>query len=368
VRHLNVKLPAHPVKTGQARLGFPARKSDLAMYPLLPAPPSVGTGAGRQGLRLKGGVCGARSGQSKGGTAMTRLYRLTNLSITVVLSLFIFSCAQLGLQSKKEAPEPSTLPECQKNYKAEGIWPINRVYKTWVKYSPLDYKKGFDTAVMAVKTSGYTTISTDRDSGTINAEIISQQEDRKAYPIEIKLVKEQSSVTIQLSSSSAGGDSGKECFCRFYSEFEKSMKRSQPAPVAKQAAPPPKKSVEPVKDSPPPSPPPAAETPRASSPPTSPPTTLPKTQVAWAMVNLREGPGMKYNVVGKVKKGTTLAILEEKEGWYHVRLESGKEAWISKATTSNGAKVQPAPGPSPSSSSSKTPSPGDQSSKSKSPM
>ncbi len=299
---------------------------------------------------------------------MTKLYRLNNLSIIIMLSLFVFSCAQLGLQSKKETPEPSTLPECEKNYTKQGIWPFSRVYKTWVKYSPLDYKKGFDTAVMAVKTSGYKAISSDRDSGTINAEIISQQEDRKTYPVEIKLVKEQSSVTVQLSSSSASGDSGKECFCRFYSEFEKSMKRSQPAPVAKQAAPPPKKSVEPVKDSPPASPPPAAETPRASSQPAPPAKTLAKTQVAWAMVNLREGPGMNYDVVGKVKKGTSLAILEEKEGWYHVRLESGKDAWISKATTSDGAKAQPASGPPPSSSSGKTTSPGDQSSKPKSPM
>src|SRR5512136_2372678 len=144
---------------------------------------------------------------------MTRHYRLNNLSIIIMLSLFIFSCSQLGIQSKKETPEPSTLPECEKNYTKQGIWPFNRVYKTWVKYSPLDYKKGFDTAVTAVKTSGYTTISTDRDSGTINAEIVSQQEGRKTYPVEIKLVKEQSSVTVHLSSSSASGDSGRECFC-----------------------------------------------------------------------------------------------------------------------------------------------------------
>jgi hypothetical protein len=299
---------------------------------------------------------------------MTRLYRLNNLSIIVMLSLFIFSCSQLGIQSKKETPEPSTLPECEKNYTKQGIWPFNRVYKTWVKYSPLDYKKGFDTAVTAVKTSGYTTISTDRDSGTINAEIISQQEDRKTYPVEIKLVKEQSSVTVHLSSSSASGDSGRECFCTFYNEFEKSMKRSHPAPVAKLASPPPKKSVEPGKDSSPPSPPPAVETPRTSSPPAPPARTLPKTQVAWAMVNLREGPGMKYDVVGKVKKGTSLAILEEKEGWYHVRLEGGKEAWISKTATSEGARVQPASGSSPSPPSTKTPSPEAQSAKPKSPM
>jgi hypothetical protein len=274
-----------------------------------------------------------------------------------MLSLFIFSCSQLGIQSKKEAPEPSTIPECKKNYAKEGIWPFNPVYKTWVKYSSLDYKKGFDTAVIAVKSSGYKTISTDRDSGTINAEITSQEVDGKTYPVEIKLVKEQRSVTVHLSSSSASGDAGKECFCSFYNEFEKSMKSSHPASVATQA-----------------SPPPVVETPKTSSPPAPSPKTLPKTRVAQATANLREGPGTKHKVVGKVTKGTPLAILEEKEGWYHVRMESGKEAWISKTATSEGAKAHPTSGSSPSRASSPsppsspTPSTTVQSPKPKSPM
>jgi len=273
---------------------------------------------------------------------MIRLYRLNNLCIIIMLSFLTFSCSQLGIQSKKQTPEPSTLPECEKNFTKEGIWPINQVYKTWVKYSPLDYKKGFDTAVMAVKTSGYRTISAERESGIISAEIISVIEDRKPYPVEIKLVKEKSSITVHLSSPSATDDSGKECFCSFYNEFEKLMKRPHPAPVAKQASPPAKKSVGPEKDSSPPPPPP----PRMA---------LPQTEVVWKLVNLREGPGMKYKVVGKVTKGTSLTILEEKEGWYHVRTESGKEAWISKTTTSEGGKAHPSSGSSPSRASSPSP-------------
>jgi hypothetical protein len=322
-------------------------------------------------------ICGTTNCRIKGGMAMSRLYRLNNLSIIIMLSLFIFSCSQLGIQSKKEQPEPSTIPECKKNYTREGIWPFNRVYKTWVKYSPLDYKKGFDTAVMAVKTSGYKTISTDRDSGTIHAEIISQKEDLKTYPVEIKLVKEKSSLTVHLSSSSASGDSGKECFCTFYNEFEKSMKRSHPAPAAKQASPPSKKPLEkPIeakKSEPPPSPPPV-ETPIVSSPASPLPEALPQTEVVWKLVNLREGPGTKYKVVGKVAKGTSLTILEEKEGWYHVRTESGKEAWISRTATSEGVKAHPPSGSSPSRASSpsppssSTPSTAAQSPKPKSPM
>jgi len=300
---------------------------------------------------------------------MVSFYRLKNFSLMMLLGCFILSCSQLGIQSKKDTPEPSSLPECEKNYEKEGIWPFGRVYKTWVKYSPLDYGKGFDSAVMAVKTSGYKTISADRDSGTIKAEMISQKEDLKTYPVEIKLVKEESSVIVYLRSSSSSDETGKACFCNFYHQFEKSMKRSQSAQAGKQPSPPPKKSAEPGKGSSPPSPSPVAENPRASSAAlTPPPDILPQTEVEWKLVNLREGPGMKYKVVGKVTKGTSLTVLEEKTGWCHVRLESGTEAWIIKTATSAGAKGGPASGPSPSPASSKTRSSGAQPAAPRSPM
>ncbi len=309
---------------------------------------------------------------------MGRLYRSSNLIMILFVSLFIFSCSQLGIQSKQETEEPGPVPECKKNYTKEGIWPFDRVYKTWVKYDRLDYRKGFDAAMMTVKTGGYRTISTDRDSGTINAEIISVMEDYKTYPIEINLVKEKNSLTVHLSSASASGEEGKERLCSFYTEFEKSLKRSQPSLVVKPAPLPPKKSpdkpVEPDKDSSPPPPAPAVETPKTSAPPAPPERTLPKTRVVWAVVNLREGPGMNYKVVDKVTKGTSLSILEEKGGWLHVRLESGKEAWISKTATSEGVRAQPVSETSPPSTSSpsppplSTPSPAAQSQTPKSPM
>jgi hypothetical protein len=259
-----------------------------------------------------------------------------------VSSLFISACAQLGLQSKKETAQPTSIPECKKNYTKEGIWPFNRVYKTWVKYDPLDSKKGFDAATTAVKTRGYRMIATDRDSGTITTEMRAQ--DQKTYPVDIKLVKQKTALTVYLSSKSASGDSGQECFCSFYQEFEKSLKRTQTASQPKQVPPPPKKPPEPEKESAPATPPPAA-TPKPSPPPSAPPSPkappLPQTEVKWASVNLREGPGLNYKVVRTVKKGTSLAILEEKKDWLRVQLQDGKEAWVSKAATSKAAKTPP---------------------------
>jgi curli biogenesis system outer membrane secretion channel CsgG len=74
----------------------------------------------------------------------------------------------------------------------------------------------------------------------------------------------------------------------------------------------------------------------------APPSPLRTTQVAWDSVNLREGPGTGYKVVGNAKKGTSLKVLEANGDWLRVRLENGSTAWVSKSATSD------APNPSPS--------------------
>ena len=84
------------------------------------------------------------------------------------------------------------------------------------------------------------------------------------------------------------------------------------------------------------SPPP--ETPKVTPPP-SPPVRV--TQVVWDFVNLREGPGMNYKVIGNAKKGTSLKILEIKGDWLRIRLEDGSEAWVSKLATSEAPKPPP---------------------------
>lgn len=83
---------------------------------------------------------------------------------------------------------------------------------------------------------------------------------------------------------------------------------------------------------------PPPETPKGTPPP-SPPVRV--TQVVWDFVNLREGPGMNYKVIGNAKKGTSLKILEIKGDWLRVRLEDGSEAWVSKLATSEAPKPPP---------------------------
>jgi curli biogenesis system outer membrane secretion channel CsgG len=98
---------------------------------------------------------------------------------------------------------------------------------------------------------------------------------------------------------------------------------------------------------------PQKETPKATpvtakvAPPPPPPPPLPTTKVVWDSVNLRKGPGTSHKVVGNVKKGTFLKILEANGDWFRVRLEDGSTGWVSKLATSDGAKASSAPPPTP---------------------
>ncbi len=74
---------------------------------------------------------------------------------------------------------------------------------------------------------------------------------------------------------------------------------------------------------------------------TPPPPPLRITQVVWDSVNLRQGPGMNYKVIGNARKGTSLKIIEVNGDWLRVRLEDGSTAWVSKLATSEAPKPPP---------------------------
>ena len=98
-----------------------------------------------------------------------------------------------------------------------------------------------------------------------------------------------------------------------------------------------------------PKPQPPKVQPEVTSPP-QPPAVTPKpplriVQVVWAYVNLREGPGTNYKVIGNVKKGTSLKILETKGDWLRVRREDGTEAWVSRLATSEAPGAHSSPPP-----------------------
>jgi len=101
----------------------------------------------------------------------------------------------------------------------------------------------------------------------------------------------------------------------------------------------------PPKPAPPAVSPSVPESPKVTSP--SPLPSLRTTKVVWDFVNLREGPGLNYRLIGNAKKGISLSILEDRGNWLRVRLQDGSEAWVSKAATSDAPKPPPATTPKP---------------------
>ena len=54
-------------------------------------------------------------------------------------------------------------------------------------------------------------------------------------------------------------------------------------------------------------------------------------QVNQGVVNLREGAGTAFPIVGKARLGEVLEILEESPDWYRVRTPGGQLGWVLKS-------------------------------------
>lgn len=65
-------------------------------------------------------------------------------------------------------------------------------------------------------------------------------------------------------------------------------------------------------------------------------------------INIREGPGLEFEVVGKGDEGDTYSLLKEEGDWFQIELNSGKKGWVAnwlvsklsgKKSDSNSAKT-----------------------------
>ena len=141
--------------------------------------------------------------------------------------------------------------------------------------------------------------------------------------------------------------------CRFYDEFGKNVKQASIRTETKQPILPSQKPSEAVKESSLLSP---SLSPAAT--PKTPPPPLSRGKVIWVYVNLREGPGIQYKIIGRAYMNNTFEILAENPGWLWVRLEKGKEGWMSKKAASESSMTSSSQSPPASShDSSKTRSP-----------
>jgi hypothetical protein len=54
-------------------------------------------------------------------------------------------------------------------------------------------------------------------------------------------------------------------------------------------------------------------------------------RVLGGVVDLRDGAGVNFQVVGKAYEGDTLRLLAEAGAWYQVRTQAGMEGWVAKS-------------------------------------
>lgn len=252
--------------------------------------------------------------------------------IIFLFGLFIFACHREAIQPTKEPTEPPQIPECKKNYTRGGNWIAGLIYKTWVKYDNLDFNKALSASVKSLQTYGHRILSIDREGGTISAEMVTTGgQTMVTYPINVMILRDKSSLIIHLNFRTYGGAIGTVDLCSFYTKLEEIIGQEKESPKPKPPPEAPKKPPEVEKQPPQPAPRTPQETPSRA------------TQVTVSSENLRDKPQGK--IIGKIYKGATLIILEDKESWLRVRLEDGTEAWIWKKSTSEGSKAAPPPPP-----------------------
>jgi hypothetical protein len=263
----------------------------------------------------------------------------------------IAACTQTPFQIKKDSAEKVSLPDCGRNYSREMSFSDGWEYKTWVRYRDTDPRKAFEAAEASIEKMGYRVVRLDRASGNIIAEKVSGARPQAFYSMNVRVEKEDQALVVYLSIKAPRGTIDDSNLCSFYVEFEKGKSRAVAETLPRSVLVAPEKAKEPPQPTAPAAPtvsksdssPSPGSQPVPAVPPSQHPSPGPKgmVEVRWTVVNLREGPGMNFKVIGSITKGTPLSILEEKGNWIHVRTPEGKEPWVYKSATSeDGTKSQ----------------------------
>ena len=147
-----------------------------------------------------------------------------------------------------------------------------------------------------------------------------EPEQHEGYPATVKIEEEGSSLVVHISLRKTWGSLVAPNLCAFYNEFGKNLWEVLAMPQTKQPGP---SSQTVLKEERGPSPPPAAALKTSPLP-------VARGKVIWTYVNLREGPGRRFKIIGKAYLKNAFEILTEDSRWLRVRLESGGEGWMNK--------------------------------------
>jgi hypothetical protein len=308
--------------------------------------------------------------QMQGESMFIRALRKFFLSLS--LASLVIACSQTAIQSKRDGPDSIPVPDCQRNHGREGGLFSYPIFFTWVGYDHLEFKKAFDLVIETLQSRGDGILSSDSCTGVISSRMFTGTEQKEGYSATVRIAEENSSAVIHLSVKAPWGTQASPDLCGFYDEYGVRVKRASDKPETKVSVlsspvlPEVRKGPAEEKEEPsPPASPPLVVTlpPPVPLPPFPPPTKIetvplppaPWGKVTWVYVNLRDGPGMNYKVIGKAYKDNTFEILNQNQAWLRVRLENGKEGWMSQKAAAETPKPVSSKSPSaPSQDSSRT--------------
>ncbi len=99
------------------------------------------------------GFCNSQLLWQREGESMLKL-NLRNYLL--LLSAFCaFACSHTGIPPNEDRTIAVPPPDCLKNCARVGGLISRPVYKTWVKYDHLEFKKGFDLAAKTLQSQGH---------------------------------------------------------------------------------------------------------------------------------------------------------------------------------------------------------------------
>jgi hypothetical protein len=229
------------------------------------------------------------------------------LSLHTVSLLFVsclLACTPLRGGQTYESPKGP----CEINYKSEGSRMSASGIKTSsnVTFSNVPMVKVFGAATVALSESGYTVLSSDKETGVITAHFSPGKIVQATIAVQIKQVPEGTNLAIKISSGAVTGDIPADC-CEIVGKVEDNLGVRAAGSVNV----PEKANVE-SKASP------------ASTVDSS------KFCKAIKVCNVRPEPSTKNMPIAQLKIGETAERVGQQGDWIKVRLDDGREGWVSK--------------------------------------
>jgi hypothetical protein len=227
-------------------------------------------------------------------------------TITILLFFAVSGCTPLrGSQTYDNPKSP-----CEINYKSEGSRMSGSGIKTssTVNFSKIPVVKVFGAATVALSESGYTILSSDKETGIITAQFSPGKILQASLSVQIRQISDGTNIAIRIASPAVTGDIPADC-CEIVSKIEENLgvKSSNSGNVLEKSG--------------------KAEN---ATPKT---TTVEASNFCKAIkiCNVRPEPSTKNTPMAQLQIGETAEKIGQQGDWVKIRLDDGREGWVNKS-------------------------------------